>query len=211
MKHSWMKRLSILLVLVMLFQMLPHQALAEIISTEDSDLSVTPPSAETTITQDAQVVDEVVENRTEFTKEFQMNNGFSMAVVYPEAVHYEKDGQWRDIDNTLVAITAGTEAVYTNAEGLWNIQFPQQLSQDRNISVTKDGYTLRFSMAGTLTDNGNVSVMSTGDISTAFSIQAAQNSTAQIQQLNTAALRAMAEHPETVQEKLTSRLLYQNV
>lgn len=87
MKHSWMKRLSILLVLVMLFQMMPHQALAEIISTEDSDLSVTPPSAETTITQDAQVVDEVVENRTEFTKEFQMNNGFSMAVVYPEAVH----------------------------------------------------------------------------------------------------------------------------
>ena len=41
------------------------------------------------------VLEEITENRTEFTKEFMLSNGLHMAAVYPTAVHYQENGQWQ--------------------------------------------------------------------------------------------------------------------
>lgn len=86
-----------------------------------------------------------------------MDNGLFIAAVYSEPVHYEKDGQWVEIDNTLTAQLNGT---YTNTAGVWNVSFPNQLTKDARISVTKDTYTLSFGMAGELRTSGDLEVIS---------------------------------------------------
>jgi len=220
MKSRFMKLCSIVLVMILLFNMLPHSALADMLSGEDTSLT---PGRDTagglqdvseTITEDipiqeadiqeAEVVGEVTAKRTEYSKEFRLSNGLHMAVVYPEAVHYEADNGWEEIDNTLTAKADGT---IVNTAGVWDISFPQQLSAGKYVTVTKDGYTLRFAMGGVLSDSGTA-VMRDGN---AFSVQNARTSVAQVQQLDNATQLAEARHPETVATKLNARLQYSNV
>ena len=91
----------------------------ETISATDEIISVKP----------TQIVSEITEKRTEYAKEYMLGNGMRMAVVYPDAVHYQEDGKWQDIDNTLIAKTDG---VLTNTAGDWKVSFPQQLTKTRD-------------------------------------------------------------------------------
>lgn len=208
MKNRFMKMCSILLVTVLLFNMLPHSVLADMLSGEEPPGSIVAGSLQDvseTVTgntptqdaniQEAKVVGEVTAKRTEYTKEFRLSNGLHMAVVYPDAVHYEADNGWEEINNTLTAKADGT---IVNTAGIWDISFPQQLSAGKYVAVTKDGYTLRFAMGGVLSDSGTA-VMRAGN---SFSVQSAQSSVAQVQQLDTATQLAEAKHPETVAAKL---------
>ena len=138
MKKKLLKLCSIVLTLVMIFNMLPHQALADTLTTEEMDLTSVSISAEKVKPNlsASDVVEEVTENRTKFSKEFRMSNGLHMATVYNSAVHYEKDGAWEEIDNTLVASVSGTDSVFTNTAGVWNISFPQNLSSNDQITIS---------------------------------------------------------------------------
>ena len=147
---SWpMKTLCWILSLVILVNILPVQALAAnsdegIDFSESEDLQLEMDDNASLV--DIEVVGEVIENRREFSKEYQLNNGLTLAVVYPEAVHYQKDGQWEDIDTTLTA----KNGMYTTAASPWNVSFPQQLSQNNAITVEMNGRTVSFGMAGEL-------------------------------------------------------------
>ena len=148
--HRSTRFLSIVLVLAMLIQILPMQSFA---------LSTSENAATSTESVDAHVVAEIPEKRTAFSKEFKMSNGLHMAAVYPDAVHYEDNGQWRDIDNTLKSSQKNGMSRYINTAGIWDVSFPQQLSDDQSISITKDGYTLSFFMAGELHTNFDAELM----------------------------------------------------
>ncbi|MBQ7345962.1 MAG: DNRLRE domain-containing protein [Oscillospiraceae bacterium] len=219
--------LSIVLVLTLVFNMLPVQCFSlgeenlvdsmtesDIIEADDASASA---DAEEILS--AQVVGEDVSRRDEFYKEFVMDNGLRLASVYPEAVHFEKDGAWEDIDNTLVAATQDGVAGYSNTAGVWNVHFPAQLSGANVISVTKDGYTVSFGMAGALRSDGGLVVASIENElgtqaiggSSTLTAATAQLSTAQIQAVDTSAMKAEMDHPEIVQDKLYSRLSYPTV
>ena len=148
--HRSTRFLSIVLVLAMLVQMLPMQTFA---------LSTSENAATSTESIDAHVVAEIPEKRTAFSKEFKMSNGLHMAAVYPDAVHYEDNGQWKDIDNTLKASQVNGKSRYVNSAGIWDVSFPQQLSDNQSVSITKDGYTLSFFMAGELHTNSDAELM----------------------------------------------------
>ena len=96
----------------------------------------------------AEVVMEIEASRDEFQKEYLLDNSQRMFVIYPTAVHYEEDGQWREIDNTLKTATMDGEAVYTNTAGAWEVILPQSIGPDKAISVMKDGYTLSMTFLG---------------------------------------------------------------
>ena len=93
------------------------------------------------------IVEEDIALRGTYEKHFIMSDGSSMAVAYNEPVHYEEDGQWFEIDNTLVETKGGRIA---NVKGLENVSFSQEPSQEL-VVIEKDGYTiswgLRFSTA----------------------------------------------------------------
>ena len=83
MSKQFAKLCSIVLTLVMLFHMLPHQILADMISTEEMEI---PSGGITTETEELDtssltVVEEVTDKRTEFSKEFKMSNKENIEVV----------------------------------------------------------------------------------------------------------------------------------
>lgn len=60
-----------------------------------------PEEAMLEMTEEA-ILEELEEKRNEYSKEFLTDKGNHMAVVYAEAVHYEEDGKWKEIDNSLI-------------------------------------------------------------------------------------------------------------
>ena len=55
------------------------------------------------VKEEAAIVAEDISKRDQYQKEFKLEDNARLLVVYPEAVHYEKNGEWEDIDNTLIA------------------------------------------------------------------------------------------------------------
>lgn len=91
MTNRFMRLCSLLLVAVLLANMLPMGSLAqEYRESLTADSEVT---KQETVTAKTEITEEVISKRSEFSKEFKLSNGLHMAVVYPEAVHYEADGQ----------------------------------------------------------------------------------------------------------------------
>ena len=168
MKGIWKKLLSILLALTLVLQMLPVQAIA----TELQESEALTRKEDVTTTENATIVAEIPSGRGEFQKEFQLSNGLRMLSIYGSAVHYEEDGEWKEIDNTLLPISA-TGAVltgkaaqtstvaYKNTAGLWDVKLPASLSSGSAVEVSKDGYTLSFQFAGEI--HNNHMIMSVGD------------------------------------------------
>ena len=198
-KCTHLKGFSIFLALVMLLQMLPMPVFA---SEEALSAALSAPEEGAPVdAKDVQIVQELTDQRTENTKQYLMSDGLRMAVVYPEAVHYEKDGQWVDIDNTLVS----SGGRYRNTAGGWNVSLPGQLSSNDEVTVTKDGHTLQFRLSGELL-LGSAKAGSEN-----LRAQSAGISAARVEQIDLTEEKAAAEHPETVLEKLCSRIRYASV
>lgn len=213
MKKVFLRICSSLLCLILLVNMLPMSILAEEFQQSLAQKETITATDEITATKSAEVMSEIPEKRTKYAKEYILNNGLRMAVVYPDAVHYQKDGKWEDIDNTLTAETAG---VLTNTAGEWKVSFPQQLTKTKQITIKKDGYTLSFGMADELRNTGleiaaaQSSLTATEQTET-LSTTAMQSTTATVEKVDLTAEKNAAEYPETVSEKLQSRLKYANV
>ncbi len=229
MRTLFLKVISLFVVLTMIVNILPLNALASTTQTagantqtltqDNLELSTENIVIDETLLADASVLYENEDKRSEFSKDFTLSNGFSLAAVYPYAVHYEEDGQWKEIDHTLVAAIEQGNAVYKNKAGAWDVSFPQTLTSNKYVSVSKDGYTLSFRMTGELrvgstpiTPGGAVVASAIG-IAPAeiYALSAAQSSTAQILEIDTQTARAATKHPETICEKNNARLLYANV
>lgn len=107
-----MQMLSLVLSLALLIQLLPVNALALEVTAQDqvTHIEEIVDQPETDDPEIPDIFQEDVSCRREFSKEFVMNGGLRMAVVYGEPVHYQHEGQWEEIDNTLKSV--GT--TYTN-------------------------------------------------------------------------------------------------
>ena len=126
MSKQFLRFCGILLVIAMIANMIPVPSLATeynedgVESVNNSASTAVFPEEDGDVPREMCILGEVEENRTEFTKEFALDGGLRMAVVYPDAVHYQEDGQWKEIDNTLRA----ENGAYTNTAGVWNVRLP---------------------------------------------------------------------------------------
>lgn len=140
---------TLVLSMVFLFQM---TALAEPLA------DATPQKA----TRAENTVSEVASLREESVKIFQNGNGNYVAAIYGEAVHYQdKNGNWQEIDNSLVPITVSPAqladkgikvakdksspvAYYKNTSNAFEVNLPNVLTKEDPITVTYQGHTLGF-------------------------------------------------------------------
>ena len=138
-----------------------------------------------------------------------------MATLYAQAIHYEDNGEWKEIDNTLKISGTGKNAAFTNTAGPWTVSFPQQMSADHGVTITKDGYTLSFAMSGELHTSINKDIMTASTESSQGDGQLERRdmleANAQEQKIDISQAKEASEYPETVPEKLHSRLEYKNV
>ena len=91
MKRKSTKVLSILMACVLTVYLLPLQVMAANRKQSQQD-ALTQQSLlgeSSSKTKEASIVEEIVEKRSEFQKEYLLDNGQHMISVYPEAVHYQ--------------------------------------------------------------------------------------------------------------------------
>lgn len=123
MNSKFMKVCSIVLTIASLINLLPIQILGAEFNSLFSDSKAIPENWFYTNQMgdpgEATVVEEIVDSRSEYSKEYLLSNGLNMIIVYPEAVHYEENNEWKEIDNTLKAVGTGANASYTNTAGEW--------------------------------------------------------------------------------------------
>ena len=214
---NFIRILSLVLVVSLLWNMLPVSVLGEefrAAQSENSESTSTEADAtlETQEPEEITILGELTDRRTENIKEYLLSNGNTLTAVYGNSVHYQEDGQWKEIDNTLIA----KNGTYVNTAGLLSVSFPQSLTGNNYITVSKDGYTLSFGMAGQLRDGSEL--VAYGAVSRTptqpeveISVSAAKNASAQLHTVDFTEAKAAAKYPELVQEKLSSRLSYSNV
>lgn len=113
--------------------------------------------------EEAAIVAEDLDKRDTYQKEFKLEDNTRLLVMYPEAVHYEENGKWEEIDNSLIAAqNADGIAVYTNRANAVSMELPQLFSADQPISLKYEDYEISFALEGALSatvDVGGVGVM----------------------------------------------------
>ena len=92
------RMIAMLLAVIMLMQISPVTQMKVFAADESMGEAVEPE-------QLAEILYEDVTQREENSKRYRLSDGKWIAAVYEDAVHYEVDGQWEDIDNTLKSST----------------------------------------------------------------------------------------------------------
>ena len=95
------------------------------------------------VKEEADIVAEDISKRDQYQKEFRLEDNTRLLVVYPEAVHYEKNGEWEEIDNTLIASQAANgKSVLTNQANVVDMKLPQVFSAEQPISLKYKEYEI---------------------------------------------------------------------
>ena len=116
-KEIFKKIIASLIVIVMVFYCVPISVFAEKISqmlmvTNEEEVRIPDMSMfEELNEEEPTVIGELTEERTLTQKHFLMSDGTMLASIFPSNIHYEKDGRFLDISNTLEEVTDTTESL----------------------------------------------------------------------------------------------------
>ena len=134
-----MKVIAVILTVIMIVGILPMTVLAE--EFNETQLMKTV-EIESDKKEKSPIVGEVTDKRDENTKVFERRDGSYTAVITSEPIHYEDNGEWKEIDNTLVK----TNNKITNKENNFSVDFPTSIDSNSTVSVADGDSTLSFSM-----------------------------------------------------------------
>lgn len=105
------------------------------------------------------LLQELTGKRKRCVKYFQMNEKGVAAAVYPGPVHYEEDGEWKDIDNRLEAVTEEGREVYQNKASDVKVKFAGETGAGDLVSVEKNGLKVSWKLD---TEEDQIATESTG-------------------------------------------------
>lgn len=117
-QHSiFMKVIAVILTVIMIVGILPMTVFAQ--EFNETQLMKTV-EIESDKKEKSPIVGEVTDKRDENTKVFERRDGSYTAVITSEPIHYDDNGEWKEIDNTLVK----TNNKITNKENSFSVDFP---------------------------------------------------------------------------------------
>lgn len=103
---------------------------------------------------DPDTSEEVIEEREEFSRTFENEDGTLSTDFSLEPLHYEKDGSWEQIDTTLVPENTG---IWTNAADSRDIAFASHADDEELARMELDDqHSLSFSLDGAEKAEGKV-------------------------------------------------------
>jgi len=160
-KKHWKKFLSSLLsVIIVLSLILPNIAFAA--SSHSTDWIETQPvnqplqlSEPEYTDDDSNLTDnsnqtpyilfEDTSKRSKYSKEYVMSDRSQLLVVYPDAVHYKENNEWKNIDNTIKVSSDDDYSGFTNTSSSWDVYLPFSFTPNNSdITIKKDNKILRF-------------------------------------------------------------------
>ena len=133
------KSISILLVILFLFQAASLSTVAQ------GDTAESAPAAHDFSSAQSTEPVEITALRDEYTKHFRTPEGKYYASVSARPVHYREDGQWKDMDLTLRASEDG--AGYAVQSSKTPVFVPRSFAGEDKITVTSGAYTVGFAPA----------------------------------------------------------------
>lgn len=228
MKHtSFVRIVSLILAMVLLFQMSPLQVFAadpEETTTADEAIVYTGDELAGANTADTEIYieGEVNELRTEYEKHYRLTDGSFMVVQYQAPVHYLSNGEWEDIDNSLqpVSLFNGTEQ-YQSVNGDSIQAFSADLSNGTVMTMVKDDYMITMSVITAQTASISAPASVNAEVDGIYANEGANilnTATAQILSVNDAtdedepsdqiSLRPLND---VIPENIRSSILYENV
>lgn len=112
------------------------------------------------------ILREVPEKRERCVKHFQMTQKGMAAAVYPAPVHYEEDGQWKEIDNRLEAVQENGREVYRNLASAVRVSFAKESDTKELVTIEKDGKKILWGLSPFLYTKSTRNVNYESEIST---------------------------------------------
>lgn len=105
--------------------------------------------------EEAPILSEAPEKRSAYSKSFRTKDGGMIATVYRDPVHFKKNGNWVEYDNTL---RPGTHEalgdVYENTTSDVQIRFAKKAKNKQLVCLESDGFTLSWGLQGTQQNPG---------------------------------------------------------
>lgn len=137
------RALSVLLTVVILIGILPMSVFAEKVNDYEATRSIT---GVLEADEKSEIVSELPLKRDEYTKVFLRTDGTQTAIISGTPLHYEKDGKWENIDNTLEKKTIDGESVLQNKADAFTVNLPCELKDGSAVTVENKGYMLSFAL-----------------------------------------------------------------
>ena len=158
MVRKFNKVISILLVAAMLAFVFPMQIFATENIGEKTDTDIEE-KMETANYAESNIVGEVESKREINIKHFLKEDGSYEAVTYPCAVHYEYNGEWKDIDNTLIEGKDDKDnPVYENKDNNIKLKVSKNTNSDKLVRMTKDKYEVSWNLCDIEKTEGNIKI-----------------------------------------------------
>ncbi len=95
--------------------------------------------------RNGKVLYEVKSERSSYEKVFRKDDGSYEVVTYQEPVHYLENGNWEEIDNSIIEDNSGD---YTNKRNSVKIKMPKKLDDNKKITLKYHNQKLEFSVLG---------------------------------------------------------------
>lgn len=92
---------------------------------------------------------ELEEYRTIDTKQFLMSDNTIQAVMYNEPVHYEENGEWEDLDNSLEYQKSTNDDDfngYKTKNGIFDVKFAKNANSDKLVAISEGKYNLSWNL-----------------------------------------------------------------
>ncbi len=143
-----MKAISIILLFILFFTLLPTQSLAqEITKSIDQSNTIDTPPVEEASKPEPKIVEEITDKREKNVKHFLKEDMTQEADVYPTAVHYISNGKWKDINNTLIdEKDENNNDVLGNKDNSYKVKIAKNTSSNKLVRITKDKYEISWNM-----------------------------------------------------------------
>jgi hypothetical protein len=112
---------------------LPQQELSTITKTNENEQS--------------NIINKVTDKWETNVRTYKNEDESYVATSYMEPVNYLKDGQWTEIDNTLILTSDKSVGdVYQNTRNSFKATFPKIFSQAGSVTMEKDDYSISWSL-----------------------------------------------------------------
>ena len=143
--------LAILLCLTILLQSIPIYAVAATVGADGEALGdpvfseIIEGTAKTT--SEPYILGEVTEERTLSTKVFRMSDGSYTAAVYPTQIHYEDNGELKEIDYRFKEVTVNGESFFETTEGPVFLRVPETIGENSPVTFGSGENSIFFSLS----------------------------------------------------------------
>ena len=104
-------------------------------------------------------VQENVQNRTSTTKEFLMSDNTIMVQQFAEPIHYYSNGEYLEIDNTIVDCDENGEILYKNRANSFEVKFNKRETVNESlVEIEENGYGFALRYISKTAKNSNIKI-----------------------------------------------------